>query len=53
MYLKGQATMSKNDDGWKEYADATPIILNFETKKGMPVIKQLVIKEVQIGSIRV
>jgi len=48
MYPKGQATMSKKDDeGWKEYADATPILLNFDTKKGMPAIKQLVIKEVQ------
>ena len=47
MYPKGRATMSKKDDGWKDYADATPVRLNFDTKKGMPAIKQLVIKEAQ------
>jgi hypothetical protein len=39
--------MSTNDDGWKDYADPTPLLLNFGTKKGMPAIKQLVIVEVQ------
>ncbi len=39
--------MSANDDGWKEYADSAPLLLNFGMKKGMPAIKQLVIVEVQ------
>lgn len=47
MHPKGRATMSENDDGWKDYADSTPVTLNFGIKKGGSAIKQLVIKEAQ------
>jgi hypothetical protein len=39
--------MSTNDDGWKDYADPAPLLLDFGTKKGMQAIKRLVIAEVQ------
>jgi hypothetical protein len=39
--------MSTKDEGWKDYADPTPLLLNFGTKKGVPAVKQLVIVEAQ------
>jgi hypothetical protein len=39
--------MSTNEEGWKEYADAAPIILDFGKNNGIPGITHLIIKEVQ------
>jgi hypothetical protein len=39
--------MGTKDDGWKDYADPTPLVVTFDARKGAQSIKQLEVKEVQ------